>query len=91
MTSDWTSHAIAAEDAIGNHVASLVPDGDTLQMGIGGIPDAVLRRLFEKQDLGIHTEVFSDGVVDLVQAGVITNRLKHVHPGRSVTSHITLV
>ena len=76
------------EDAIGNHVASLVPDGATLQMGIGGIPDAVLRRLFDKQDLGIHTEMFSDGVVDLVQAGVITNRRKGVHPGRSVTSFV---
>ncbi len=80
--------ATTVEDAIGNRVASLVPDGATLQMGIGGIPDAVLRRLFDKQDLGIHTEMFSDGVVDLVQAGVITNRLKHVHPGRSVTSFV---
>jgi 4-hydroxybutyrate CoA-transferase len=78
----------AVEEAIGNHVASLVPDGATLQMGIGGIPDAVLRRLFDKQDLGIHTEMFSDGVVDLVKAGVVTNRLKHVHPGRTVTSFV---
>jgi 4-hydroxybutyrate CoA-transferase len=80
--------ATPVEDAIGNHVASLVPDGATLQMGIGGIPDAVLRRLFDKQDLGIHTEMFSDGVIDLVAAGVVTNRLKHVHPGRTVTSFV---
>jgi acyl-CoA hydrolase len=77
------------ENAIGEHVAALVPDGATLQMGIGGIPDAVLRRLFDKQDLGIHTEMFSDGVIDLVEAGVITNRLKAVHPGRIVTSFVT--
>jgi acyl-CoA hydrolase len=76
------------EDAIGEHVAALVPNGATLQMGIGGIPDAVLRRLFGKHDLGIHTEMFSDGVIDLVHAGVITNRLKHVHPGRTVTSFV---
>jgi acyl-CoA hydrolase len=76
------------EDAIGAHVAALIPDGATLQMGIGGIPDAVLRRLFQKRDLGIHTEMFSDGVIDLVEAGVITNRLKHVHPGRTVTSFV---
>src|SRR5262245_55585586 len=77
-----------AEDAIGEHAARLVPDGATLQMGIGAIPDAVLRRLGDKHDLGVHTEMFSDGVVDLVEAGVITNRRKHVHPGRIVTSFV---
>ena len=76
------------EDAIGEHVARLIPDGATLQMGIGAIPDAVLRRLGNKHDLGIHSEMFSDGVVDLVEAGVITNRRKHVHPGRTVTSFV---
>ena len=76
------------EDAIGAHAAQLVPDQATLQMGIGAIPDAVLRRLFDKHDLGIHTEMFSDGVVDLAEAGVITNRRKHVHPGRIVTSFV---
>ena len=77
-----------AEDAIGEHAARLVPDGATLQMGIGAIPDAVLRRLFDKHDLGIHTEMFSDAVVDLVEAGVITNRRKHLHPGRLITSFV---
>lgn len=77
-----------AEDAIGQHAARLVPDGATLQMGIGGIPDAVLRQLFDKHDLGIHTEMFSDGVVDLAEAGVITNRRKHIHPGRMITSFV---
>ena len=76
------------EDAIGLHAAALVPDGATLQMGIGAIPDAVLRRLGGKHDLGVHTEMFSDGVVDLAEAGVITNRRKRVHPGRIVTSFV---
>lgn len=76
------------EDAIGRHAAALVPDGATLQMGIGAIPDAVLRRLADKHDLGVHTEMFSDGVVDLAEAGVITNRRKKVHPGRIVTSFV---
>ncbi len=77
-----------AEAAIGDQIAPLVPDGATLQMGIGAIPDAVLARLFDKHDLGIHTEMFSDGVLDLAEAGVITNRLKKVHPGRITTSFV---
>jgi acyl-CoA hydrolase len=76
------------EDAIGQHVAGLIDDGATLQMGIGAIPDAVLRRLRDKHDLGVHTEMFSDGIVDLVEAGAITNRRKHVHAGRIVTSFV---
>ncbi|MEO6213234.1 MAG: acetyl-CoA hydrolase/transferase C-terminal domain-containing protein [Vicinamibacterales bacterium] len=76
------------EEAIGEHAARLVPDGATLQMGIGGIPDAVLRHLHDKHDLGIHTEMFSDGVVDLAEAGVITNRRKRLHPGRMITSFV---
>lgn len=76
------------EEQIGEHVAALVDDGATLQMGIGAIPDAALRRLADKQDLGIHTEMFSDGIVDLVERGAITNRRKHVHPGRIVTSFV---
>lgn len=76
------------EAKIGEIIAPLVEDGSTLQMGIGGIPDAVLSRLKHKRDLGIHTEMFSDRVVDLYEAGAITNRLKHVHPFRIVTSFI---
>lgn len=76
------------EDEIGAHVAALVPDGATLQMGIGAIPDAALRRLTGKQDLGIHTEMFSDGVMRLIEAGAITNKCKAVHRGRTVTSFI---
>jgi len=74
------------EAKIGQIVADLVEDGSTLQMGIGGIPDAVLSRLKNKLDLGIHTEMFSDRVVDLFEAGAITNKKKHVHQYRLVTS-----
>jgi 4-hydroxybutyrate CoA-transferase len=76
------------DNAIGEHVAALVEDGATLQMGIGAIPDAVLRRLGDKHDLGVHTEMFSDGVIDLIEGGAITNRRKHVHQGRTVTSFV---
>lgn len=78
----------AVEDQIAAHVAELVPDGATLQMGIGAIPDAVLRRMGDKTDLGVHTEMFSDGVMDLIRNGVVTNRLKNVHKGRTVTSFV---
>jgi acyl-CoA hydrolase len=75
-------------DQIGEHIADLVEDGSTLQMGIGAIPNAVLSRLGNKHDLGVHTEMFSDLLVPLIQAGVVTNRLKKVHPGRTVTSFV---
>jgi 4-hydroxybutyrate CoA-transferase len=78
----------SVEDAIGEHIANLVEDRSTLQMGIGAIPDAALRRMGNKHDLGVHTEMFSDGIIDLVQGGVITNRYKHVHRGRMVTSFV---
>ena len=78
----------SVEARIGELVANLVEDGSTLQMGIGGIPDAALARLRDKRDLGIHTEMFSDRVVDLVEAGAVTNRLKSVGIGRIVTSFI---
>jgi 4-hydroxybutyrate CoA-transferase len=76
------------ERAIGENCASLVRDGDTLQLGIGAIPDAVLLSLKDKHDLGIHSEMFSDGVVDLVEAGVITNRRKTLLPGKSVVTFL---
>ncbi|NNF84166.1 MAG: acetyl-CoA hydrolase/transferase family protein [Deltaproteobacteria bacterium] len=74
---------------IGEIIAGLVEDGSTLQMGIGAIPDAALFRLREKRDLGIHTEMFSDRVVELVEAGAVTNRFKSVHPNRIVTSFVS--
>jgi 4-hydroxybutyrate CoA-transferase len=78
----------AVEAAIGEAIAQLVDDGATLQMGIGSIPDAVLRRLTNKQHLGVHTEMFSDGLVELYEAGAITNARKVLHPGRIVTSFV---
>ncbi len=76
------------EARIGEIIAGLVEDRSTLQMGIGAIPDAVLARLGDKHDLGVHTEMFSDRLVDLIEAGVVTNKYKQVHPGRTVTSFI---
>jgi len=76
------------EGRVGELVAELVPDRACLQVGIGGIPDAVLERLKGRQDLGVHTEMFSDGLVDLVASGAVTNRHKAVHPGRTVTSFV---
>jgi 4-hydroxybutyrate CoA-transferase len=69
---------------IGAHIAELIPDGATMQLGIGAIPDAVLKFLFDKKDLGIHTELFSDSVIELVNAGVLTNAQKSLHPGKIV-------
>ncbi len=71
---------------IGEHVAGLIEDGSTLQVGIGSIPNAVLASLKGRRDLGIHTEMFSDGILDLVEAGVINGRCKTIYPGKIVTS-----
>ena len=68
------------ERQIGEHIAEMIEDGSTLQMGIGAIPDAVLACLGNHKDLGVHTEMFSDGVIPLVESGVINNRLKKKHP-----------
>ncbi|MFW8590576.1 GNAT family N-acetyltransferase [Glaciecola sp. 2405UD65-10] len=73
-------------DRIGQYVAMLVSNGATLQLGIGKIPDAVTRYLHSHQDLGIHTEMISDGMMELMKLGVITNRFKTFHPGKIVTS-----
>jgi acyl-CoA hydrolase len=70
--------------AIARNIASLIPDRATLQIGIGGIPDATLEYLGSHKDLGIHTELFSDGVLDLIKAGVITNERKTVHPNKVI-------
>ncbi len=76
------------EKNIGKNCASLIKDGATLQLGIGAIPDAVLMFLGDKRDLGIHTEMFSDGVVDLVEEGVINNSKKTLHRGKFVSTFI---
>jgi 4-hydroxybutyrate CoA-transferase len=70
------------EEKIGHNIASLVPDKANLQLGIGAIPDAVLKFLGEKKDLGIHSEMFSDGVVDLFEKGVITNKFNNLNKGK---------
>jgi 4-hydroxybutyrate CoA-transferase len=82
------SKSSAVESQIGEIIADLIEDGSTLQCGVGGIPDAVVSRLGNKHNLGIHTEMFSDGVIDLIEGGVINNRFKKVQPGRSVCSFI---
>jgi 4-hydroxybutyrate CoA-transferase len=74
----------AIQQAIGRYIAEMIEDGSTLQTGIGGIPDAVLGSLTDKQDLGIHTELFSDGVIDLVEQGIINNEAKSIHPGKII-------
>jgi ribosomal protein S18 acetylase RimI-like enzyme/acyl CoA:acetate/3-ketoacid CoA transferase beta subunit len=71
---------------IAENVAELIEDGSTLQMGIGLVPEAVLPYLKHKKDLGVHTELFSDAIIDLVEAGVITCRKKNLHPGKVVAS-----
>jgi acyl-CoA hydrolase/GNAT superfamily N-acetyltransferase len=71
---------------IGRYVARIVRDGDTLQVGYGAIPNSILSSLKDKKDLGIHTELLGDGIVDLMKAGVITNARKSLDPGRSVAS-----
>ncbi len=74
--------------AIARHIAELVPNGATLQMGIGAIPDAVLGYLTDKKDLGIHTELFADGVKKMVELGVITGARKTLHPGKITAGFI---
>jgi 4-hydroxybutyrate CoA-transferase len=73
---------------IGGYIATLIEDGSTLQMGIGAIPDAVLHFLDGKKNLGVHTELFSDGVMNLVRKGVINNEMKTIHPGKIIAGFI---
>jgi acetyl-CoA hydrolase len=75
-------------EKIAYNISDLIPDGATMQMGIGAIPDAVLNYLFQKKDLGIHSELFSEGVIDLVDAGVLTNARKTIHTGKIVAGFI---
>lgn len=73
---------------IGKNIAELVEDGSTLQLGIGVIPDAVLKFLTTKRDLGIHTEMFSDGIIQLVEQGIITNKKKKIHNGKMIAGFV---
>jgi len=75
-------------DKIGINIAELIEDGSTLQMGIGAIPDAVMKYLGNKKDLGIHTEMFSDGIIDLVEQGIINGEQKTLHPGKIIAGFV---
>ncbi len=75
-------------DKIGQYVAEMIEDGSTLQMGIGAIPDSVMKYLRDKKDLGVHTEMFSDGIVELVQEGVINGEQKTLHPGKIIAGFV---
>ena len=72
------------EKKIGHYIADLIEDGSTIQLGIGGIPNAITADIMERKDLGIHTEMLVDGMVDLMEAGVVNNRKKTLHPGKSI-------
>jgi len=75
-------------DTIGKNVADLIEDGSTLQMGIGAIPDSVMRYLRDRKNLGIHTEMFSDGIVSLVEEGIINGEEKTIHPGKIIAGFV---
>ena len=83
---DYGAKVGETEMTIGKNVAELIDDGSTLQMGIGTIPDAVLKCLGNHKDLGVHTEMFSNGIIDLVEKDIINNKKKAIHPNKSVTS-----
>jgi 4-hydroxybutyrate CoA-transferase len=75
-------------DKIACYIAEMIPDGATMQMGIGAIPDAVLKYLYDKRDLGVHSELFSDGVIGLVEAGILTGARKTIHPGKMIAGFV---
>ena len=81
MTEEGNSEVV---EKIAGFISDLIPDGATMQLGIGAIPDAVLKYLHNKKDLGVHSELFSDGVIDLVNEGVLTNARKTLHPGKII-------
>lgn len=81
-----TPEPTSAEIALGNNVAALIPDGATLQIGVGGIPNAIIRALAGHKHLGVHTEAMTDGLLPLMESGAIDNSMKRVMPGKSVAS-----
>ncbi len=83
---DYASKTTETEIEIGKHVASLIEDGSTLQLGIGTIPDAVLKSLYGHKNLGLHTEMCSDGIIDLFEKDIINNTQKKIHANKIVTS-----
>jgi len=76
----------AVQEAIGKYVADFIPDGSTLQIGYGGIPDAVVMQLTHKHNLGVHTEMMGDGIMTLVESGAVTNKLKNCHQGKMLAT-----
>ena len=83
---NYSSKVGKNEMLIGKHIADMIDDGSTLQMGIGTIPDAVLSFLDNHKNLGVHTEMLSDGIIDLVEKDVINNKCKYKHPNKTITS-----
>jgi len=83
---DYASKTGAAEIQIGKYIAEMIDDESTLQLGIGTIPDAVLKSLHNHKNLGLHTEMCSDGVIDLMEKDIINNKFKKIHPNKNVTS-----
>ncbi len=85
---DITAQEAEIYQRIGKNISELIEDGSTLQLGIGAIPDAVLRSLHGKKHLGMHTEMFADGVIKLVEDGILTNEKKTLHPGKIIASFV---
>ena len=83
---DYGAKITETELLVGQNVANMIEDGSTLQVGIGTIPDAVLKSLGNHKDLGMHTEMFSDGIIDLFEKDIINNKKKKIHPNKLVTS-----
>jgi acyl-CoA hydrolase len=83
---DFSTKATTADAKIGKYVADLIEDRSTIQMGIGSIPDAVLKSLTNHKDLGVHTEMCSDGIIDLFEKDIINNKYKQIHPNKVVTA-----
>ncbi len=83
---DFSSKVSDVEEKIGRYIAEMIDDRCTIQMGIGSIPDAVLRSLSNHKDLGVHTEMCSDGIVDLMEKDIVNNKYKQIHPNKTVTA-----
>lgn len=83
-----TEEMLKIYDTIGKYTAELIEDGSTLQMGIGAIPDSVMKYLRDRKNLGIHTEMFSDGIVSLVEEGIINGEEKTIHPGKIIVGFV---
>ncbi len=88
LDANVSAELLSMYDAIGRNVADLIEDGSTLQLGIGVLPDSVLKFLHDKEHLGVHSELFSDGIIDLIEEGVITNEKKSIHNGKVIAGFV---